>query len=129
MINKVFVNSEGFIEIWVVGDQTAADTREMGEKVTYYIEQLRTVGKPVLILDNLIKMGRTDNDVRKEVGRFGKTLDFDRAAMVGDGSLFMRYGTNLMLRAVGRPNARYFGNLESARKWLLTGAEALGRRS
>jgi len=34
--------------------------------------------------------------------------------MVGDGTLAMRYGTNLMLRAIGRSNIRYFGGLETA---------------
>jgi hypothetical protein len=129
MVNKVYVDTEGLLEIWVIGDQTPETVREMGEKLVYFCEQLRSQGRPVLVLDNLIKMGNTTSEVRREVARIAKTLDYDRAAMVGDGSVFMRYGTNLMLRAIGRPNARYFGNMETARKWLLTGAEALGARS
>jgi hypothetical protein len=80
-------------------------------------------------LDDLRRMGRTDSSVRAEVARLTKQLRYDRAAMVGDGSLFMRYGTNLMLKAIGRSNARYFGHQETALKWLRTGAPALGARS
>jgi len=129
MVNKVYINSEGMLEIWVIGEQTLGSVREMGEKLTYYAEQLRGRGQPVLVLDNLIKMGATTSEARKEVARIAGTLDYNRAAMVGDGSLLMRYGTNLMLRAIGRSNARYFGNMETAKRWLLTGAEALGARS
>jgi hypothetical protein len=128
MVNKVYLNSDNFLEIWVVGDQTAETVREMGEKLDYYVRQLRGQNRSVLILDNLIKMGVTTSEARREVARIAKTLDYDRAAMVGDGSAVMRYGTNLMLRAIGRSNVRYFGNLETATKWLRTGAEALGRR-
>jgi hypothetical protein len=30
----------------------------------------------------------------------------------------MRYGTNLMLRAIGRANVRYFASTEAAQAWL-----------
>jgi hypothetical protein len=110
------------LEIWVVGDQTAATVREMGEKLVFYTADLRSRGQPVLVLDNLLKMGATTSEARREVARVAKALDFDRAAMVGGGSRFMRYGTNLMLRAIGRPNLRYFAHLESARKWLFEAA-------
>jgi len=45
-------------------------------------------------------------------------LDFDRAVMVGSSSLLMRYGTNLMLKAIGRGNTRYFSDLAAAKRWL-----------
>lgn len=118
LVNKVFMDEAGLVEIYVCGDQTEATVREMGEKVGYYIGQLRQDRQPVLILDNLIRMGETTSEARREVARLARTLDFDRCAMVGNGSAAMRYGTNLMLRAVGKPNVRYFGNLESAVKWL-----------
>jgi UDP-N-acetylmuramyl pentapeptide synthase len=119
MVNKVYLDQDGLLQIWVIGDQSAESVREMGEKLAFYTRQLREQHKPVLILDNLIKMGETSSEARKEVARLTKTLDFDRAVMVGDGSLVMRYGTNLMLRAIGRSNTRYFNAMESARKWLL----------
>jgi hypothetical protein len=111
------------LTILVSGDQTAETVREMGEKLFFYTKQLREEDRRVLVLDNLIHMGHTTSDARREVGRIAKVLDCDRAALVGDGSRPMRYGTNLMLRAIGRGNIRYFGSLESARKWLLAAAD------
>jgi len=118
MVNKVYVDSDGLLQIWVVGDQTAETVREMGEKLTVYARQLRSEHKPVLVLDNLIKMGNTTSEARSEVARIAKTLDFDRAVMVGSSSLLMRYGTNLMLKAIGRGNTRYFSDLAAAKRWL-----------
>jgi len=118
MVNKVFVDPSGLLQIWVVGNQTGDSVREMGEKVVYYIEQLRGSHQPVLILDNLKEMGQTTSEARREVARLARSLRFDRAAMVGDGSAAMRYGTNLMLRAIGRRNIRYFASLDAAQLWL-----------
>jgi UDP-N-acetylmuramyl pentapeptide synthase len=129
VLNKVFVDSDGLLRIWVVGDQSAASVREMGDKVQLCLADLSRRGLPLLILDDLRRMGHTDSAVRAEVARLVRQLQYDRAAMIGDGSLLMRYGTNLMLKAVGRSNARYFSHEETAVKWLLTGAAQLGARS
>ena len=129
MVNKVYLDRSGFIQIWVVDAQTDESVREMGEKIGFYIKDLRAAGAPVLILDNLIKMGKTTSGARREVARLAKTLDFDRCAMVGNGSRAMRYCTNLMLKAIGRRNVRYFGNLESAETWLRHGTLKSGRRN
>ncbi|HSX00690.1 MAG TPA: STAS/SEC14 domain-containing protein [Candidatus Saccharimonas sp.] len=119
MVNKVFVDADGLLQILVVGDQTQESVREMGEKLGFYVRQLRDEGRPVLVLDNLLQMGETTSEARGEVARIARGLDFDRGAMVGDNSPLMRHGTNLMLRAIGRSNLRFFSNLDSAKRWLL----------
>ena len=121
MVNKVYIDNDGFLQVWVIGDQTEESVREMGEKLSAFAARLRQERKPVLVLDNLLKMGNTTSEARRQVGHIAKVLDFDRAAMVGENSLIMRYSTNLMLRAIGRSNLCYFGNIDSARKWLLRG--------
>jgi hypothetical protein len=118
MYNKVYINSEGLLIIWVVGDQSRESVREMGEKLEFYVEQLRAEGKPVLILDNLLRMGHTTSEARAEVARIAKRLPFERAAMVGGGGTAMRFGTNLMLRAIGKRNLRFFASMEAADVWL-----------
>lgn len=118
VINNVYLDADGLLHIVVAGDQTAETVREMGEKLGRFVRQLRAAARPVLVLDNLKAMGATTSDARAEVARIARTLDYDRAAMVGDGSAAMRLGTNLMLRAIGRPRVRYFSSLESARIWL-----------
>jgi hypothetical protein len=119
-VNKVYIDSDGLLQIWVIGDQTAESVCEMGEKLALYARQLRDKHKPVLVIDNLIKMGNTTSEARREVARIARILDLDRGAMVGGGALPMRLGTNLMLKAIGRPNMRYFSNMESAKRWVLS---------
>jgi hypothetical protein len=118
MVNKVFLDDQGLLNISVIGDQSEETVREMAEKTLCYITLLRREHRPVLILDNIIMMGHATSDARREVGRFAKALDYDWGVMVGGGSLAMRYGTNLMLRAIGRSNLRYFTAIEPARRWL-----------
>jgi UDP-N-acetylmuramyl pentapeptide synthase len=117
-VNKVYLDENGIIEIEVVGDQTAASVHAMGEEIQALILKLEQASKPVLLLDNLKRMGDTTPEARSEVGRLAKTLRFDRGAMVGDGSVMMRSGTNLMLRAIGRSNLRYFASRDAALMWL-----------
>jgi UDP-N-acetylmuramyl pentapeptide synthase len=118
MVNKVYLDADHYLNFQVVGDQTAETVREMGEKAALYVARLRAEHRPVYIIDNLTHMGHTTSEARAEVARLAKTLDFDRAVLVGDGSRPMRFGTNLMLYAIGRSNIRYFGSHESACKWL-----------
>jgi UDP-N-acetylmuramyl pentapeptide synthase len=81
------------------------------------IATLRDQNRQVFIIDNLKAMGETTSDARKAVANYAKKLPFDRAAMVGDGTAIMRFSTNLMLRAIGRSNIRYFSSVDGAMIW------------
>jgi UDP-N-acetylmuramyl pentapeptide synthase len=118
MSNKVSLNDAGFIEIQVVGDQTAESVAAMGRQIIVLATQLRADGRPVLIYDDLTRLGMTTSEARREVGRLARTLDYDRLVMVGSSGTVMRHGTNLMLRAIGRPDARYFASRDAAYIWL-----------
>jgi UDP-N-acetylmuramyl pentapeptide synthase len=71
-----------------------------------------------MVLDDLKRMGETNSAARAEVARLAKTLDFDRCAMLGEANPMMRYGTNLMLRAIGRSNVKFFASQDAALMWL-----------
>lgn len=116
-MNRVFLNSSNVIEIHVVGDQTPHSVIEMCDQAKGLISALHDQKKPAYLLDNLKAMGETDSETRAAVTKYAKILPFDRAAMVGDGSLIMRLSTNLMLRAIGRSNIRYFSSTDSAMLW------------
>ena len=65
-------------------------------------------------------MGHTNIPARQLVAELAKTLEFDRVAMIGDGSTLMRVGTNLMLTAIGKGSSiRYFDTRDQAVAWLL----------
>ena len=118
MGNRVFLNNDNIIEIEVVGDQNVASVEEMGRQVDMLITQLKTIGKPCLVLDNLLQIGAVDAEARKLVVELGKRLDFDRLAMLGQGGV-MSFGANLMLRATGRSyKMRYFSDRDAAMRWL-----------
>jgi hypothetical protein len=119
MANAIFMNDDGFIEVTVNGDQTGESVQAMGEEVKALLEKLKADRKPRLILDDLTHMGNTNIPARQKVAELAKTLDFERVAMVGDGSMLMRVGTNLMLGAIGKGgNIRYFEDRKRAIAWL-----------
>ena len=119
MANKVYLNSDEIIEIEVIGDQTVESVEIMGRQIDTLITQIKAVGKPCLLLDNLLHIGKVGPEARSKVVELTKVLDYDRAAMLGQGGL-MRFGANLMLRASGKGyKIRYFDNREEAIAWLL----------
>jgi hypothetical protein len=118
-VNRVYLNNDQIIEIEVVGDQNLASVELMGRQADTLITQMKAVGKPCLLLDNLLQMGHVDAEARKLVVELSKRLDFDRAAMLGASGV-MQFGTNFMLRASGRGyKLRYFSNRDEAVAWLL----------
>ncbi len=118
MGNKVYVNSDEIIEIEVNGDQNAASVELMGRQINTLITQMKSVGKPCLLLDNLLQIGKVGPEARRLVVDLATRLDYDRAAMLGQGGV-MRFGANLMLRATGKGyKIKYFDSREAAIKWL-----------
>jgi UDP-N-acetylmuramyl pentapeptide synthase len=118
MGNRVYINHDRLIEIEVVGDQTPAAIRLMGEEIRRLTTRLRAQNQPVLVLDNLKRLGVTTPECRREVAQLVRTLDYDRVAMLGNANIMMRHGTNLMLRAIGQPRARFFASRAAAYIWL-----------
>jgi UDP-N-acetylmuramyl pentapeptide synthase len=119
MANNVSLHDDGFIEISVVGNQTEMSVRAMGAQTAHLLQTLADRGRPLLVLDDITHLGRTNIGARQTVAKLAKTLHFDRLAMLGDGSTMMRVGTNLMLSAIGKGNKiRYFDNRDEAIAWL-----------
>jgi UDP-N-acetylmuramyl pentapeptide synthase len=119
MSYKVFLNKDSVIEIDIVGDQNLASVELMGRQVDTLLTQQKAVGKPALVLDNVVEIGKVDAEARKLVVELAKRLDYDRLAMLGKGGI-MRFGANLMLRATGRTyKIRYFDDRDKAIEWLM----------
>lgn len=117
--NAVSLNDDGIIEIKVVGDQTAATVGMMGVQAAGLAAERRDAGKPVLILDDLRRMGNVPAEGRQVVVELGRTLDYDRLVMLGDNPL-LRIGANLLMRATGQAGKlRYADSFQTATAWLL----------
>ncbi|HSE60876.1 MAG TPA: STAS/SEC14 domain-containing protein [Candidatus Saccharimonadales bacterium] len=122
MANTVYLHNDGYIYVSVVGDQTAESVKAMGDEVKLLLEKQEAQHKPRLIFDDITKIGHTDIPARRMVADLAKTMVFDRVAMIGDGTTLMRVGTNLMLKAIGRSNVRYFDDPKRAAAWLTKGS-------
>lgn len=116
--NKVTLNKDGFIEIIVVGDQTASSIVAMGEAIQTNSKLLIEQQKPVLLLDDIRQIGKVPPEGRKAVVALGKTLTYKKLAMLGKPGL-IRFGANLLIRAMGQATkAKYFDQYDRAIAWL-----------
>jgi hypothetical protein len=116
--NTIHLNQNGIIEIHAVGDQTEATIHAAAQKVKTLIQNLRQNHLPVLIIDDLKQVGHTTSDARRAFAQIARALDFDRAVILGDSTTALRYGNNLMLRAIGRRDIHYFTSRDAALIWL-----------
>jgi len=117
--NQVFVTEQGIVEIQVVGDQTVASVQAMGDKALELGETQRVAGKPVILLDNLLRMGSVPAEARKLVVELIKSNEYDKLAMLGADPV-LRFGANLMLQATGKgKRVKYFEDREACVAWLL----------
>lgn len=118
MVNKVFINKSDIVECQVIGNQTVQSVEKMGQEIKSSLLELKTLHKPLLLLDDIRRMGEVPPGARNVVISLGKTLTYDRLAMVGNGGL-LRFGANLLLRAMGRSRkVRYFTDYDVAVSWL-----------
>jgi hypothetical protein len=119
--NQVFINDQGIIEIMVVGDQTVASVQDMGNETMALVRQQTTLGKPALVLDNLLRMGAVPAEARKLVVDLVKSSEYDKLAMLGNDKM-LRLGANLILQATGKgATVRYFEDRDTCEAWLLEG--------
>jgi hypothetical protein len=117
--NRVFITSEGIVEIQVVGDQTIDSVQAMGDRALELGAQQRAAGRPVILLDNLLRMGSVPPEARKRVAELVQSNDYDKLAMLGSDPL-LRLGANLLLQATGKgKRVRYFEDRAACITWLL----------
>ena len=117
-MNKVFVNNHGLIEIVVDGDQTVTSVSLMADKAQQLVVRHREDGKPALILDNLLQIGAVSPDARKIVVERANKIEYDKLAMVGNGTA-LRLGANLLLQAIRKSKkVKYFEEYDQAVEWL-----------
>lgn len=117
--NKVFLNLDDIVEITVVGSQTQESVTAMGDAARTYLQDLSSRGQPCLVLDDITQLGRTDIQARQAVSQLARTLPYKKAAILGTANVLMRYGTMLLLQAIGMGNKiKYFDTRDAAVAWL-----------
>jgi hypothetical protein len=119
MQNKVYTNDEGILVIETVGPQTEESVNAMGDQARELIASLQAEHKAVLVLDDITQLGAVPPAARKVVISLGKTLLYDRLAMLGKKGSIIRIGANLLLGAMGKGDkAHYFDDRDVALSWL-----------
>lgn len=117
--NRVFINDQGIIEIQVRGDQTVASVQAMGDQTMQLAGEQQAAGKPVLILDNLLEMGKVPAEARRRVVDLIKSNNYHKLAMLGSDPL-LKFGANLLIQATGKSaTVRYFDDRKTCDAWLL----------
>jgi hypothetical protein len=119
-MNEVKLRPDGIIEIAMVGNQNVESITQMGEQAQALLEYQKSNGKPLLILDDITKLGKTEIAARRVATDLVSKLTYDRGSILGDGSLLMRMGANIILRVIGtNQTIRYFEDRARAVAWLL----------
>ena len=119
MQNKVELLDKGFIYVEKVGDQTAESMANLFSQIKNLASQLRAANKPVLILSNAYREGKTDIKGREMAAEIGKTLDYDKSATYG-ASLFLKNERKLMIKATQLSSkVANFATRQEAEEWLI----------
>jgi SpoU rRNA methylase family enzyme len=120
----IFINPRGFIEQHFIGLVSPESTIDAIKQITTYVKKQQDQGKPVLILEDLTEVAKSEflspkmSEVRHNVARATKELKFDKAAAYGPLS-FQVIVASLALMAGKRNQIKVFGSRTDAIKWLL----------
>ena len=117
--NHVFLHPNGYIEVQTIGIQSTDSVVAMGSQIAELAKKLRAEGKKVYVLDNLQQLAlKQPGEVPKAVAAEANRLDFDKVAMLGTNNRMLKYGTNFILRAVGKmEKMKYFTDRVEAERW------------
>lgn len=115
--NKIFLNPEGYIEIVLVGDQTAQSFERVYQEAEPIIEQLKTQGKPLYALFDLSKQTGFSLSSDKAALELLEEVDYDRIAMY---SVPHQDVTKGIIMATGKADkTKIFETRDQALTWLL----------
>lgn len=117
--NIAYVMDNGLIYKAYIGDQNGDTIRKLWKTMDKLVKELREKKKPVLILVDLSKLGKTHLSARKIEVEFIRSLDFDKAAIFGD-TLFTRALAKVILAASGMSfKIGFFNTQAEGQRWLL----------
>lgn len=120
MPNSVTWGTHELICVLVQGNQTKDSVKHIEETCREFIKKLRGEKKRVLILVDLMSLGKTHSDARKVGVELVKKLDFDKLAVYGQ-DLYTKHLVNFVVAAAGKGiKVRYFFSDKEARAWLLS---------
>jgi hypothetical protein len=117
MNNKVFLNSDGYIEIVLSGEQTGETFLEVYEKAKPLIDKVQADNKPLLGLCDLTGETNFSLSSNKIAMEYLEKIPYERIAMFGVPHVEVTKG---IIMAMGKShNTKVFDNRKDALAWLL----------
>ncbi len=114
---KVFLNTEGIIEVYNEGPKTPEEQQDTIKQMKTLCEQLRREDKRVLIFDDVSKLEMLTEELRKVGSTIEKLLDYDKFAFFSN-DLQMKIMVDFMIKGGGQVKTRVFKDKEEALAWL-----------
>ncbi len=116
--NKVFINPAGFIEIIVVGDQTADTFNDLYEQAIALIPEMNKQGKPVRGLVDLTDEGNFTISSNKAALQLMEKVNYDKLALC---NAPLPEIVKAVIMAIGKNDkTKLFDTRAQAIVWLLT---------
>lgn len=116
--NRNYIGEDGFIHSIWVGDLNASVVERMGKELAGLVEEVRKKGKPVLILDDISKIGKVPLSARQAGFKVIKELDYDKCAIFGNYPLLAGLVKAVVLATGCSFKIKFVGNKQEAEAWL-----------
>jgi hypothetical protein len=114
--NRVFINSEGFFEVILVGKQTGVDFKDLYEKAKPLIDKVSAEGKPLRGLIDMTKQTNYSLSSDKAALELLESIDYDKLAMYSAPHAAVTEG---IIMAMGKGDyTKLFKTRDEAIAWL-----------
>lgn len=117
-INHVFLNSEGYVEATIIGDQDGMSFKRLQFDAEEMLETLDAQGKRRLGIIDITRQGKFSTASNKAAMEILESLNYEKLAIYG-GNKVLTQVVNAIILAMGKTNnTRLFKDRESAMAWL-----------
>lgn len=116
MAHEIEMKDDGVVHISFIGDIDLEAINAYAQDLTPYLEAASETNK-VCMISHSGREGRFSSDARRCLMELNQDPRVGRVGVLG-GNRFNRVMTNIILKATGRENIRFFDNEKEALIWL-----------
>lgn len=116
--NSSYLGDDGLIYCFWAGDQSSQTVNKLRGELSSMTKKLRQQGKEVLILADITSLGKCSLASRYSGVSLLKSLDYDKAAIIGNYFLFRGIVEPVFLAAGQLFKMKLFDDLSEAKSWL-----------
>lgn len=116
--NQSYLGDDGLVYAFYVGDQTVQIVNETVEQTARALEEAKKQNKKGYVLVDISKIGEIESGGRRAGFEGARALKYEKLAVFGEPSPFLRNVASLVIKAVGLNKVKLFNTREEAVKWL-----------